>query len=360
MTSKLLNVALHVDENIAFRVSRDKTIPTPRDGELLIKTTFSGANPADIKHATHLGIYPTRLGYDFFGKVLEAAPGSVFKVGDNVAGYTPTGVGRPAKYGTHQSYLVCPENMIYSVPGNLPSNHAGCLTVVAMTAADTLYNLFKFPLPSDSAQNASDINTAGPLLIWGASTSVGICAVQFAKASGVFPILVSASPERHALLLELGATNCFDYKSPSVIEEINTVLKNYHFDGAPYAFDAVGDPSGLDSAQMVASCASQDAQLVSVVFQKDPRFVIPSAAMNEDFTLRIPNVPHPIAIPARKEDHQRAWSALQWAVKNYGSRFRLVSVEVFQGRAEDALEELRILADNGRGFGKLAFKHPLE
>jgi NADPH:quinone reductase-like Zn-dependent oxidoreductase len=250
--------------------------------------------------------------------------------------------------------------MVYSVPENLPSHHAGCLTVVAMTAADALYNLFKFPLPGDSAQNASDINTASPLLIWGASTSVGICAVQFANASGVFPILVSASPERHALLSELGASHCFDYKSPSVIEEINTVLKNYHFDGAPYAFDAVGNPSGLGSAQMVASCASQDAKLVSVVVQKDPRFVMPLATTNEDATLRLPNILHPITIPARKDDHQRAWSALQWAVRNYGSRFQLVSVEVFQGRAEDALQQLKILADNGRGFGKLAFKHPLE
>lgn len=359
MTSKLLNVALYVDENTGFGVSRDDNIPTLGDGELLIETRFSGANPADIKHATHLGIYPTRLGYDFFGKVLEAPPGSAFKVGDTVAGYTPTGVGRPAKYGTHQSYLVCPENMVYSVPENLPSDHAACLTVVAMTAADALYNLFKCPLPGDSAQNAPGSNTAGPLLIWGASSSVGICAVQFAKASGAFPILVSASPERHALLSELGATHCFDYKSPSVIEDIKAVVKKYHFDGVPYAFDAVGSFSGLGSAQMVASCASKDAILVSVVVQKDPRFVMPLAVTNEDVTLKIANVPHPITIPARKEDYQRAWSALQWAVEHYGSRFRLVSVEVFQGRAEDALEELKVLADTGRGFGKLALMHPL-
>ncbi|KAJ5368995.1 uncharacterized protein N7496_008755 [Penicillium cataractarum] len=358
MTSKLLNVALHVDENMAFGVSRDENIPTPGDGELLIETRFSGANPADIKHATHLGIYPTRLGYDFFGKVLEAPPGSSFKVGDNVAGYTPTGVGRPAKYGTHQSYLVCPENMAYSVPENLPPDHAACLTVVAMTAADALYNLFKFPLPGDSTSSSSG-STPRPLLIWGASTSVGICAVQFAKASGVFPILVSASPGRHALLSELGATHCFDYKSPSVIEDIQIVLQNYQFDGVPYAFDAVGSLSGLGSAQMVASCSSKDAILVSVVVQKDPRFVMPLATTNEDVTLKIANIPHPIVIPARKEDHQRAWSALQWAVEHYGSRFRLVSVEVFQGRAKDALEELKVLADKGRGFGKLALMHPL-
>jgi hypothetical protein len=111
---------------------------------------------------------------------------------------------------------------------------------------------------------------------------------------------------------------------------------------------------------MVASCASQDATLVSVVVQKDRHFLMPLATTDEDVTLKIPNVPHPITIPARKEDHQRALSAFEWAVDNYGSRFRLVSVDVFKGRAEDALEELKILADKGRGFGKLAIMHPLQ
>ena len=192
MATNFLNVGLNVDENLTFGVCRDENIPTPGDGELLIETLYSGANPADIKHSTHLGIYPTRLGYDFFGKVIKTPLGSAFHVGDSVAGYTPTGIGRPAKYGTHQSYVVCPEKMAFSVPEKLPPDHAACLKVVAMTAADALYNLFKLPLPGRSTEGLSGSNIAGPLLIWGASTSVGICAIQFAKASGIFPILVTA------------------------------------------------------------------------------------------------------------------------------------------------------------------------
>lgn len=360
MASKIVNVGLHVDENVQFGVSRDETVPIPGEGELLIETRFSGANPADIKHSTLMGIYPTRLGYDFFGTVLEAPSGSAFQIGDSVAGYTPSGIGRPAKYGTHQSYCVCPEDMAFSVPKNIPPEHAACLAVAAMTAADALYNLFELPLPGSSTQSSSDSDTPGPLLIWGASTSVGICAVQYAKASGVFPILVSASPGRHALLSELGATHCFDYKSPTVIEEVKAVMKTYHQDGVTYALDAVGSPGGIGPAHMAASCASPDAFLVSVTAQKDPRFSIPIAMPSENIRFIIPGLPHPIMIPARKEDHKRAWAAFQWAVNNYGSWFRLPSVDVFQGRAEDALEELKLLADGTRGFGKLALKHPLE
>lgn len=209
------------------------------------------------------------------------------------------------------------------------------------------------------SQGSSGNNIANLLLIWGASTTVGICAIQFAKAGGVFPILVSASPERHALLSGLGATHCFDYKSPYVIEDIKAVLKSYHLGGIPYGFDTVRNTSGVGSAHMVASCASDNATLVSVVVQRNRRFLMPLADTDENVTLRIRGIPHPITIPARKEDHQRALSALQWAVDNYGSHFRLISVNVFKGPAEDALEELKILANKGRGFGKLAIMHPL-
>lgn len=147
MANKIVNVALHVDENVQFGVSRDEFTPIPGEGELLIETRLSGANPADIKHSDQLGIYPTRICYEFFGKVFKAPSGSAFQVGDSVAGYTPTEKGRPAKYGTHQSYFICPEDMAFSVAENIPPEPAACLAVVSMTAADALHNLPKLPLP---------------------------------------------------------------------------------------------------------------------------------------------------------------------------------------------------------------------
>src|SRR5699024_4561644 len=120
------------------------------DGELLVETIYSGVNPADVKHATLLGIYPAVLGYESCGRIAQTAPGSKFHLGDIVAGYTLTGIGRPAKYGSHQHCLICPEDMVFSVPENLPQRHAACLSVVVMTACDALYNLLKFPLPGET------------------------------------------------------------------------------------------------------------------------------------------------------------------------------------------------------------------
>ncbi|KAJ5949623.1 alcohol dehydrogenase [Penicillium verhagenii] len=356
MTPTNRNTLLYVDENLSFGFQQEEApLLEPEDGELLIETLFSGINPADGKHATLLGIYPATLGYDFCGKVLRAPLGSKFSSGDIVAGYTPTGVDRPKRFGTHQSYLSCPEEMAFLVPPNLPYDHAACLSVVTMTAADTLYNLYKLPLPSASPEKFPK-----PILIWGASSSVGICTVQLARASGVHPIFVTASPGRHHLLYELGATRCFDYKSKTVVLEIKEALAGFQSETLAYAFDAVGSHGTLDSGKLVADCSSSEqTNMVSVVLQSDPRFKMPFATPNRDVTLRVKGVPHPITIPARRDDYNHQWKAFQWAIENYGTLFRLPLVEVFSGSAGEALKEVMTLAEEGRGFGKLVLKHPL-
>lgn len=352
-------MALYCDDDLSFLVRRWKENYTLGDGEIRIETIYSGVNPADVKHARILGIHPAVLGYDFCGKVLEGPVGSKFQSGDLVAGYTPTGLGRPAKYGTHQQDFVCPEDMLFLVPPNLPPHHAACLSVVTMTACDALYNIFRFPLPAENLATDTS-STSSPLLIWGASSSVGISAVQLARASRIYPILVTASPKHHPLLLRLGATRCFDYKSPHIVSDIQSVLEQEGWNPISRGFDAVGSEAGLGSAQLMAGCVPKDAALVSVVMQKDPRFRMPFAPSPRDVELQPKGVPHSIKISARKVDFERAWAAFQWAVAHYGTHFQLPSVEVFHGSAEDALGQVLELVDHGRGLGKLVFQHPLQ
>ncbi|KAB8070335.1 chaperonin 10-like protein [Aspergillus leporis] len=358
MSATNTNTGLYVDEHTTFIVRRDLEQPVASECELLVETHFSGANPADTKHVNLLGIYPAVLGYDFCGKVLKASTNSRFHPGDLVAGFTPTGIGRPARYRTYQQYLACPEDMVFLVPANLPPHEAACFSVVTMTAADALYNLFRFPHPGDDIQAGHHQGkSAGPLLIWGVSSSVGLCAVQLAKASGIYPIFVTASPSRHALLRGLGATQCFDYKSPNVVSQVNSALRDGQWDSLDYGFDTVGSHG---SAKLMAECVSNGATLVSVVLQDDHRFKMPFATPNQNTTIHPKGAPHPITIPARTADYQHAWKALNWAVVSYGRGFRFPAVEVLEGTAEKALDELKVLGDNGRGFGKLVLAHPLQ
>jgi NADPH:quinone reductase-like Zn-dependent oxidoreductase len=343
------NKALYVDEDGHILVRNDIKHEETTVDELVIEVRYSGVNPADSKHA-QLGIRSTVIGYDFCGTILSAPVGSRFKTGNIVAGYTPSGIGRPLKYGAHQSRLACPDDMVFEVPPNLPESHAAALTVVAMTAADAVFNLFQLALPTAPADYTR------PILVWGASSSVGFSAVQFLRASGCKNILVTASPARHELLKRVGATMVFDYATSTVVPDIVAAVEALGEGPISHALDAVGTSSSADL--IVRSVKNPSAVLASVT-KFDGGFRMPVAYAKDSWRIQPPGVPHEIVTPARPEDHWRAWEALQWAVESYGSHFELPNVEVFQGTTEDALREIVKVGGYGRGFGKLVIQQPL-
>ncbi|KAJ2903497.1 hypothetical protein MKZ38_009719 [Zalerion maritima] len=348
--------ALYVDSNGEFSIRRDIPTPEPGSGEVLVKPLFSGVNPADAKHSRHLGIKDTVLGYDFCGQVVRAPAKSPLEPGDVVAGYTPTGIGRPWRYGTHQACLSCPEHLLFRVPNNLPNHHAACLTVVAATAADVAFNIFGLPLPGHG--NTGQASRCGPILIWGGSTSVGTCLIQFARASGAHPIFVAASTSRHKILKDLGATRCFDYRSPDVVSEIQAAVGMAGRGPITCAVDCAGTETSPSSAEMLLECAGEATNLASVIVRKDGRFQMPLATADAPATIQPKGVPAPITIPPRPECWENMHKALLWAIDEYSTEFCLPPVEVFAGTAEEALGQVIQVAAAGR-FGKLALKHPL-
>ncbi|KAF2028718.1 GroES-like protein [Setomelanomma holmii] len=345
--------ALYTDEpgnhSIRSTVQHEPLAPN----ELLIETLYSGVNPADTKHYT-LGIHSTVMGYDFCGRVLSTPPVSHFAIGDIVAGYTPSGIDRPSKHGTHQSRLACPEQDLFKVPPNLPEAHAAALTVVTMTAADTVFNLFKLPLPSDGATFTK------PILVWGASSSVGICTVQFLRASGCTNILVTASPKRHDLLKSLGATQCFDYASSSVETDIETAVQALGQGPITLALDAVGSFAPPRTSDQMMKCVKNSDAVVACVTRFDGGVQMPLATTRNGWRIKPPTAPSTITLPSEPERHKRAWKGLQWAVENYGKGFELPVVDVLGRSAEDALREVVKVGGEGRGFGKVVLRQPLQ
>jgi NADPH:quinone reductase-like Zn-dependent oxidoreductase len=341
--------ALYVNEDGEIQVRNDINHEEIAAGELVIEVQYSGINPADSKHA-ELGIRSTVIGYDFSGIVLSAPTGSHFRKGSIVAGYTPSGIGRPLKYGSHQSRLACPDDMVFEVPHNLPETHAAALTTVTMTAADAVFNLFQFPLPTAPAAYTR------PVLVWGASSSVGFSTVQFLRASGCQNIIVTASPARHGLLKSVGAALCFDYASSTVVSDIAAAVEALDQGPISHALDAVGTPS---TAHLVVHSVRSSAAVLASVTKFDGGFRMPVAYTKDGWRIQPPGVPHAIDLPSRPEDHWRAWKALQWAVDNYGSHFGLPNVEVFRGTTEEALQEVIKIGGFGRGFGKLVIEQPL-
>jgi NADPH:quinone reductase-like Zn-dependent oxidoreductase len=137
--------ALYADEEGNFIVRDDIPNRSPSANEALVKAHFSGVNPADVRHTTQLGIHSMVVGYDFSGAGV-APLRSGLKEGGMNAGYTPSSFCRPSKDSAHQDVISVPNDMTFRVPSNLPDSHASALTVVTMTVADAMYDLFKAPL----------------------------------------------------------------------------------------------------------------------------------------------------------------------------------------------------------------------
>ncbi|KAB2568977.1 Trans-enoyl reductase ccsC, partial [Lasiodiplodia theobromae] len=333
--------------------------PAPEANHTLVRIAFSGLNPADIKHGRQLGIRDTVAGYDFSGTVVGAGPGSRFSVGDRIAGCTPSSLGRPPHFGTHQDYAIVPDGMAWKLPddGSLPLEDAACMAVSTRTAADVVFNHLRYPLPGESFGNQA----LPALLVWGGASSLGFMAIQFARAVGVKHIYTTASAANHAALRELGATRCFDYREPDVVDEIRKAAAAEVPGGRlTRIFDAVGDP-GQRTGEMAFACAGEGEQeeVIKVCSTIYPGALMPLASLELPFSFSPPGAEGKVVtVPPRPEEAARVFEALEWAVGNYGRAFKIPTVEVVDKPVGELVRELEERCERGASFRKVCFKHP--
>jgi len=69
------------------------------------------------------------------------------------------------------------------------------------------------------------------VLVWGGSTSVGSNAIQLAVAAG-YDVVTTASPRNFDYVTSLGASQVFDYNSPTVVQDIIEALQGKTLAGA--------------------------------------------------------------------------------------------------------------------------------
>jgi NADPH2:quinone reductase len=193
----------------------DLPVPEPGPGELLVRVTAAGVNPADWKVRSGLRRAelplepPVALGREVAGVVERLGSGVAgFAAGDEVFGGTAGSAGGwaelarvPAAFAAHR-------------PAEVAATDAAVLPVAAATAYDALVQL---ALPPGAT-----------LLVIGAGGGVGLAAVQLARARGV-EVVGIASLGKHELLAGLGATPI----APAA--------------GVPVAVDAVLDLVGGDA-----------------------------------------------------------------------------------------------------------------
>ena len=178
---------------------RDIPQPKPKPFELLVKVKAAGLNRADLAAAKGRGGHGAvgaTLGLDWTGEVVEvgAEIKGGFKPGDRVM---------CAGSGGYAEYAVCDWGRVVPLPEDMTFEHAATLPVALGTMHDALV--------TNGRLKAGD-----SVLIQGASSGVGLMAMQIAKLLGAKLVIgTSTSAERRARLKDFGADLAVDTKDPN-------------------------------------------------------------------------------------------------------------------------------------------------
>src|SRR5450432_838449 len=160
--------------------------PEPKDGQILIRVHAAGINRPDI--IQRLGHYPP-------------PPGSPETMGLEVAGEVVTGSGRWKAGdrvcallggGGYAEFAVCDARHALPIPRGLSATEAAGLPETVFTV---YANVFE----------GGSLKAGETLMVHGATSGIGVTAIQMGKAAGAKVIATSRGAEKAAQALGMGA-----------------------------------------------------------------------------------------------------------------------------------------------------------
>ncbi|TYJ26193.1 hypothetical protein E1A91_A07G102600v1 [Gossypium mustelinum] len=182
-------------------------IPTPNQGEILLKLEATSLNPLDwkIQKGMLRPFLPRKFPYipasDVAGEVVKVGPGVTnYKAGDKVVSMLHHFTG-----GGLAEYAVAKENLTVARPPEVPAAEGAGLPVAGLTAHQALTQSAGVKLDGSGQQ----VN----LLITAASGGVGQYAVQLAKLGNTH-VTATCGARNLDFVKSLGADEVLDYKTP--------------------------------------------------------------------------------------------------------------------------------------------------
>jgi NADPH2:quinone reductase len=178
---------------------RELPQPKPKPFELLVKVKAAGLNRADLAAARGKGghsVTGATIGLDWAGEVVEvgAEIKGGFKPGDRVM---------CAGGGGYAEYAVCDWGRAVAIPDDMTFEHAATLPVALGTMHDALVT-------------NGHLKVGESVLIQGASSGVGLMALQIAKLLGARLVIgTSTNADRRARLKDFGADLAVDTNDPN-------------------------------------------------------------------------------------------------------------------------------------------------
>lgn len=196
----------------------------PNDNEILVKNHAVAINPIDGYVQSHAFLpvcYPAILGTDVAGEVAAVGPNVTrFKAGDRVIGHALVLLNLNNDEAAFQAYTILKVDMACEIPDHVSFEDAVVLPLTLSTAASALFIDLKLQFPTEPARTSN----GKTLFIWGGASCVGSNAIQLAVAAG-YEVITTASAKNFEYVKGLGASQVFDYNTPTMNDDIVKALK---------------------------------------------------------------------------------------------------------------------------------------
>jgi NADPH:quinone reductase-like Zn-dependent oxidoreductase len=216
----------------------DVPIPQPGEGEVRLRVKAIGLNRAEVMFRTGQylvnPVLPSTLGYEASGIVEATGPG----VDPSLAGKTMSSVPSfPAdRYGVYGEVAILPAYALAAYPPSLSYEEGTSIWMQYLTAYGALVHFGR-------------IGKGDFVLITAASSSVGIAAIEIARAEGAVSIATTRTAAKKKELLSLGADHVIATEEEDLVARVNEITGGK---GARVIFDPIAGP-GIDALAKAAA-----------------------------------------------------------------------------------------------------------
>ncbi len=217
---------------------QDEPIPEPGKGEVRLDVKAIGLNRAEVmfRQGRYLEspVFPSKLGYEASGVVAAVGPevdkSWLGKKASTVPAFSMT------KYGVYGELAIVPASALAVYPDNLTPEEGTSIWMQYLTAYGALIRL-------------AHITKGDFVIITAASSSVGIAAIEMAKAEATISIATTRTPKKKSALLQAGATHVIATQEEDFLARVNQITGGK---GARVIFDPIAG-KGLEQLAQAAA-----------------------------------------------------------------------------------------------------------
>ena len=220
-----------------------RPLPTPGEGEILIRVKAAGVNRPDVAQRT--GAYPPPPGAsdlpgrEAAGEVVVLGEGVTrWRVGDTVTALTPG--------GAYAEFCVVHGTNALPIPHGFTFTEAAAIPETFFTV---WHNVFE----------RGALKEGETLLVHGGSSGIGTAAIQLAKAFGSTVIATAGSAEKCEACAKLGADAVVNYREADYVAAVKEKTGGK---GADVILDMVGG----DYISRNYDAAAMDGRIVQIAF----------------------------------------------------------------------------------------------